>query len=209
MTSTATKDEGKKAPRYSSAAFRNGILAILCLALVPALLAGCGSSSDSTSSSDGSDETFPPNVVLDSDIDAQPEGSAGRALLAWWQSFQFADADATAALTSPDTLKELGEQNFKDLVVARGQGLQGVEVLDSTESGDTGTVRTGLLTFTPAKPGDPPPDEPTASRPATFTMTKDGDQWLFATPDYLQPMIDSMLASQKAQEKAAEKDKSK
>ena len=64
-------------------------------------------------------------------------------------------------------------------------------------------MRAGLLTFEPAEEGESLPDEPTSSLPATFTMTKDGDTWLFATTDYLEPFIES-LQEEKA---AAEKDK--
>ena len=76
------------------------------------------------------------------------------------------------------------------------RGLQGIEVLSATESGDSAAVRVGLLTFTPEKEGDPPPEAPTAAMPATFAMVNEGDTWLFDDPAYLEPMIEAMEAAE-------------
>ncbi len=85
------------------------------------------------------------------------------------------------SLTSPEILDDVGEKDLES-GQARGHGLQGIEVLGVSESGDTASVRAGLLTFTPEEPGEPPPDEPTASRPATFAMEKDGDSGCSTAP---------------------------
>jgi hypothetical protein len=181
--------------------WRLGLIATLFAALILAVVAiGCGGDDDTTGGS-GTAEDFPPQIVTDDDIDAQEDGSPGESLLEWWQAFQFQDAAGVLALTSEDTIDELGEKELEQLVKTRGAGLQGVELLGASETGDTASVRAGLLTFQPPAEGEPPPDEPTASRPISFAMLREGDQWLYDDPTFLQPMIDSMLqAEQDAQD---------
>ena len=169
-------------------------------AMVVALF-GCGSDSDTSTTSGGNDDAFAPNVVTDDDIAAQEDGSPGQALLEWWQAYQFQDSNGVELLTSPTVLKDIGSKTLAELVKTRGQGLQGIEVLDATESGDGASIRAGLLTFTPEEPGGPPPDEPTASRPVTFAMVKDGDAWLFDESAFLEPMAEGLKAAKKAAEK--------
>lgn len=172
-------------------------------ALAAALLAsvavlGCGSSGSETSTSpeDGNDTAFAPNVVTDDDIATQEEGTPGRGLLEWWQAFQFQDVPTVESLTSPEIREDVGDKKLAEVVELRGRGLQGIEVLSVSENGDSASVRAGLLTFVPEKEGDPPPSEPTGSTPATFTMAKDGEQWLFDSPEFLQPLIDSVEAAE-------------
>ena len=160
------------------ASTRARALSAAAVLLLVSLVVACGGDdegSDSDNSGNGdAAEIFPPNIVRDSDIEAQEDGSPQRALLEWWQAFQFADAAAVTAATSPETLDEIGESNLAALVEKRGQGLQGIEVLSVTENGNTASVRVGLLTFQPTREGDPPPTTPTASKPATISMTKRG-----------------------------------
>ena len=170
------------------------------LLLVAAFLLGCGDSDDESSS--GSDEAFAPQVVTGSEIEAQEEGSPQRALLEWWQSFQFGDADGVLALTSQETIDQLGEKNLAELVSSTGQGLQGIEVLDATENGDTASVRVGLLLFTPAKEGEPPPDEPTASTPDTFAMVNEGGEWLFAETAFLETRLENFKQNQQQEQES-------
>ena len=181
------------------------LAAIAALLLTAIFLLGCGSEGDDDTGTTegGSDDAFAPQVVTDDDIDAQEEDSPGRALLEWWQAFQFQDADGVLLLTSPKTIDELGENSLTELVKTRGQGLQGIEVLDATESGDSASVRAGLLTFTPEEEGGPPPDEPTASRPVTFAMVKEDDAWLFDEPAFLEPMIEGLKAAEEAAEEGS------
>lgn len=176
------------------------LAAFAALLLTAIFLLGCGSEDgeDTTTEGGGGDDAFAPQVVTDEDIDAQEEDSAGRALLEWWQAYQFQDANGVVLLTSPKTIDELGENSLTELVKTRGQGLQGIEVLDATESGDDASVRAGLLTFTPEEEGGPPPDEPTASRPVTFAMVKEDDGWLYAEPAFLEPMIEGLKAAEEA-----------
>jgi hypothetical protein len=172
------------------------LLAVIGVVLTAAFLFGCGGGDDTTS---GSDEALPPNVVTDSDIDAQPSGSPEQALLEWWQSYQFSDSEQVVERTSNGTLDDVGEKNLSALVKAQGQGLQGIEVLGSEESGNTASVRVGLLQFTPEKQGEPPPDEPTSSTPDTFEMKKEGGEWKFAATDYLAPKVESFVQAQEQQ----------
>jgi hypothetical protein len=132
---------------------------------------------------------FPPTIVLDSDIDEQANGTPGRALLEWWQAFQFRDVKTVKALTSRATLEAIGPRALADLV--RRTGLQGIEVLDATADGDTAVVQTGLLNFS-APQGEPPPRTPTGSQPATFTMTRESGEWVFAQTDYLSLKVSNL-----------------
>jgi hypothetical protein len=174
------------------------VAAVVAVAIVVVVLASGGDDGDSNAN--GSDETFPPNVVTNEELEAQEEGSPGRALLEWWQSFQFGDATQVVSLTSTETLDEIGEGNLEELVATRGQGLQGIEVFGATEDGDTASVRVGLLQFVPEEKGEPPPDEPTASTPDTFAMQQEDGEWLFAATDYLEPQVESLKAAQKQQD---------
>jgi hypothetical protein len=170
-------------------------MAVAGLILLAVFLFGCGGG-DST----GGGPALPPNVITDSDIDAQADGSAERALLEWWQAFQFGDAEQVVARTSKSTLDTLGEHDLSELVKNTGQGLQGIEVLGADETGNTASVRVGLLQFTPEKEGEPPPDEPTSSTPDTFEMKKEGNEWKFAATEYLEPKVESFQAAQKEQQ---------
>jgi hypothetical protein len=179
------------------------LLAVIGAVLTAAFLFGCGGGDSTTGASD---EALPPNVVTDSDIDAQASGSPEQALLEWWQSYQFSDADQVVAQTSKGTLDDVGEKNLSELVKAQGQGLQGIEVLGSDESGNTASVRVGLLQFTPEKQGEPPPDEPTSSTPDTFEMKKEGNEWKFAATDYLAPKVESFVQAQQEQSTTSTKE---
>jgi hypothetical protein len=177
------------------------VVVAVAVVIVVLLVAGGGDSEDegSNGSDSGSQEAFPPQVVRDTEIEAQEAGSPERALLEWWQSFQFGDAQAVLARTSQATINAIGERELAELVRTRGQGLQGVEVLGATEDGNRASVRAGLLTFQPANPGDPPPTTPTASKPTTFAMSKEGDEWLFRETAFLQPMAEGLKRSKQQQ----------
>ena len=163
--------------------------------VLAAFLFGCGGGGSDTSG----EPALPPNVVTDSDIDAQASGSPERALLEWWQSFQFGDSEQVLQRTSKSTIDKLGEHDLSEYVKSAGQGLQGVEVLGAEESGNTASVRVGLLTFQPEK-GQPPPTDPTSSTPDTFEMKKEGDEWKFAASEFLEPKIEAFQASQQEQQ---------
>jgi hypothetical protein len=179
---------------------RHRIVSILLVALIACVatagLLGCGSGGDTTDETTPDVGGFPPQFVTDEDIQAQEAGSPPRALLEWWQAFQFADPVGVIELTSKETLDEVGEKALADLVRTRGKGLQGIEIFGSTESGDVASVRAGLLSFQPEEPGDPPPDEPTNSSPTTFELADEGGDWKFNSPAYLEPMIEGLKASQ-------------
>jgi hypothetical protein len=170
------------------------LIAVGAAILVAAALFGCGGG-DSTSG----EPALPPNIVTDSDIDAQASGSPERALLEWWQSFQFGDSEQVLARTSNSTIQQLGKHDLSEYVKSAGQGLQGVEVLGAEETGNTASVRVGLLTFQPENEGEPPPSEPTSSTPDTFEMKKEGNEWKYAAPEFLEPKIESFKASQQQQ----------
>jgi hypothetical protein len=184
-----------------------GAVVVAAAAVAIALLVSGGSDDQSSGEANGGNqEAFPPHVVKDSDIESQESGSPQRALLQWWQSFQFGDARGVAAGTSEATLKTIGAHQLAQLVKTRGKGLQGIEVLGATEDGNAASVRAGLLTFQPEKKGAPPPTTPTASRPTTFAMVKQGDHWLFRETAFLQPMIEGLKRSrqQKGQKQQTE-----
>jgi hypothetical protein len=187
-------------PNRSQVLIGAAVAAIVVVVVVVIVLISGGSDDDGN----GSGGDFPPNVVTDDEINAQEEGSPARALLEWWQSFQFGDATVVAELTSQETLDEVGENNLEELVRTRGQSLQGVEVFNTTESGDVASVRVGLLTFQPEKQGDPPPDEPSGSIPDTFAMQDEDGEWKFAEPAYLEPQIESMKQAEKQQQQQEE-----
>jgi hypothetical protein len=132
---------------------------------------------------------FPPTIVLDGDIKEHKKGSPDRALLEWWQAFQFRDVKTVKALTSRATLKAIGPHALADTVLRTG--LQGLEVLDATTNGDTALVQTGLLNFS-APRGEPPPRTPTHSQAATFEMTREDGNWVFAQTDYLSLKVNNL-----------------
>jgi hypothetical protein len=129
---------------------------------------------------------FPPVIVLDGDIAEYREGTPVRALLEWWQAFQFRDVKTVLELTSAETRKAAGRRNLIELV--RKTGLEGIEVLDATRDGDTALIQVGLLNFN-APRGEPPPTEPTGSRPAAFTMVREDGKWVYAETAYLTPKL--------------------
>lgn len=137
-------------------------------------------------------EAFPPIIVTDGQIEEQPEGSPGRAFLEWWQAYQFDDVVAVESLTSESTIDDLGEDNLRALVELPGPGLQGVEVLDVSESGDSAQVNVGLLSFEPEEPGGPVPDEPSNSVPESMAMVNENGDWKFAATEYLSLKLNSL-----------------
>ena len=170
------------------------LVAAGAMLLVAGLLLGCGGDDGG---SNGAEEVFPPRIITDEEIDAQDDGSPGRALLEWWQAFQFGNADAVVDLTSRRTIEQIGKKNLTELVKVRGQALPGVEVLESAAHRSTASVRVGLLTFTPEKEGEPVPDEPTTAVPDTLAMKMEGGEWLFAEPEFLVPRVDELKAAQR------------
>jgi hypothetical protein len=137
-------------------------------------------------------KVFPPTIVTDAAIEEQEKDSPGRALLEWWQAYQFGDLPAVEALTSQATIDTIGEDNLQQLVQLPGPGLQGIEILDASESGNTASVNAGLLNFQPGEPGQPPPREPSNSAPETLPMEKDGGDWLFAGSEFLTLRLNSL-----------------
>jgi hypothetical protein len=179
------------------------IRASAAVAAASILLLGCGSqdSEEPTTGSSAEDAStaaspgeFQPSIVTDEDLRAADRGSPERALLEWWQAYQFKDVGATEGLTSEATLSEIGEDELGQTVQARG--LPGIDVLDVTENGDRASIRAALLSYTPEKVGDPPPQEPTSATPATLEMVKEGGDWRFAGTAYLQSLVASVAAAQ-------------
>jgi hypothetical protein len=194
-----TEETDKKTERRKPSTWYlagGGLAAAAVVVIAVLLIAGGGSDDESSDGSNGGNgdagETFPPQVVRDSEIEAQEAGSPERALLEWWQAFQFADAAGVEARTSKTTLDTLGDRQLAQLVKTRGQGFQGVEVLGATENGSNASLRAALLTFQPEKKGAPPPTTPTRSRPTTFAMKKEGGEWVFADTAFLRPMVENL-----------------
>jgi hypothetical protein len=186
-----------------------GLVGILgCFVAVAFIGMGCGS--DSTNGRETTDisdtdsttiDTAAPNFTQDSEIDAQEEGTPGRALLEWWQAFQFSDAQSVLELTSQDVIDELGEDDITALVEERGAGFQGIELFTAIEDGDEASVRGALLTFA-GQEGEPPPDEPTAAAPTTISMLRVDDAWLFNDAPFLERLIEAMKLAEKEAAKA-------
>jgi hypothetical protein len=135
-------------------------------------------------------KAFPPQVLTDGDVETQKKGTPGRAFLEWWQAYQWHDVAKAESLTSKETLSAVGADNLAELV--RTQSLQGVEILDVSESGSSATVSAGLLSFQPSSPGGPIPNKPTNSTPDTFLMTKEHGDWLFAQTEFVQLRADNL-----------------
>lgn len=166
------------------------------IGMSPAELEEAKASQLATGHIDSSDvvKVFPPQVLTDGDVAKEKKGTPGRAFLEWWQAYQWHDAMAVESLTSPETLSAVGKDNLAELV--RTQSLQGVEILDVSESGNNATVNAGLLEFQPPHEGAPPPNKPTHSEPASFQMTKQNGRWLFAETPYLQLKVEALKQSQ-------------
>lgn len=135
---------------------------------------------------------FPPSIVRDGEILDQGKKTPERALLEWWQAYQFNDLKAVLALTSQDTIDAIGKDELAKLVQLPGPGLGGVEILGASGSGDTATVEAGLLTFTPKRPGGPLPKDPTGSRPETFAMQDQDGDWRFAATEFLSLKLNAL-----------------
>lgn len=137
------------------------------------------------------ERVMPPAIVTDGDIAAANAGSPQRALLEWWQAYQFTDAAAVESLTAKATVDAVGADQLEKLVSLRGSTLQGIHILGTTRSGDTATVRAALLLFQ-AQDGRPPPSAPTEATPATFTMERQGGVWLFDQASFIEPKLASL-----------------
>ena len=135
-------------------------------------------------------KVLPPQFLTDGDVGMEKKGTPARAFLEWWQAYQWHDAQAVLSLTSPETLKTIGEDNLTKLVDI--QTLPGVEIMGVSENGSTATVNAGLLQFEPPRPGAPQPDKPTSSEPSSFLMTKENGQWLFAQTEFLELKLPSL-----------------
>ena len=133
---------------------------------------------------------LPPTILKDGDVRTHEEGTPARALLEWWQAFQFHDVTTVKRMTGRTVRDTIGPRNLARLV--RLTGLQGIEVLGEAEYGQTAVVQVGLLNFAPAAPGEPPPSTPTGSQPATFTMTREDGRWVFDQADYLQLKLNGL-----------------
>ena len=196
----ALTDQWRSPERLRSARVASFVAVVAALLMAGALL-GCGSDDESSDEDNANlQQTFPPQVVRDSEIESQESGSPERALLEWWQAFQFSDAGAVVNATSQATLDAVGESELTELVKTRGQGLQGIEVLGASTDGNSASVRVGLLTFQPEREGAPPPTTPTASKPTTFAMTKEGDEWVYDETAFLEPMLEGLKRSAEEQE---------
>jgi hypothetical protein len=133
---------------------------------------------------------LPPQIVLDGDVAQQRKGTPGRALLEWWQAFQFHDTRTVRALTSEATRTAIGSHPLASVVLKTG--LPGIKILGVTVNGDTALVQAALLNFNPPKHGAPPPREPTGSQPVTITMTMEAGGWRFAQTDFLVPKVKNL-----------------
>jgi hypothetical protein len=133
---------------------------------------------------------LPPQTVLDGDIATHRKGTPERALLEWWQAFQFHDALTVRALTSRATRRAIGPHALADVV--RRTGLPGLSILGVSVNGDTALVQAGILNFQPPKPGAPPPREPTGSQATTFKLVKERGAWVFDQTDFLVPKVENL-----------------
>ena len=133
---------------------------------------------------------LPPQTVLDGDIAEHKKGTPERALLEWWQAFQFHDPRTVTGLTSRATRKAIGPHALADVV--RRTGLPGIAILGVSVDGDTALVQAGMLNFNPPRRGAPPPREPTGSQPATFKLVKERGGWVFDQPDFLVPKVENL-----------------
>lgn len=136
-----------------------------------------GTTADGTAVASVSDPNspVPPNIITDKDLDSQPEGSPGRALLSWAQSIQFSDPDGVAALSTADALTKMGGRDRLDKAIGyMGATFERITIVGQAESTDSAArLRVWLSTYD-AK------GKRVAYRPTTFSMVKDGDAWKVA-----------------------------
>jgi hypothetical protein len=151
------------------------------------------------SGASGSDETATttevraPNVVTEQQIEAEAAGSPERALLSWWQAFQFADSDALLELTAEKTLDRVGKDELLDLAATNGAGFPGLEVVSATTSDDKAAVRGLVLTFDVDKNGVT--QNTSTGRPETFEMRSEGGAWKFGASEFLESVLEQAQAA--------------
>lgn len=177
-----------------AASVRPRATGFLAAAVLSALFAtGCGSedqegavAQETAKSESVVDRALPPNIVRDEAIRDQKPGSPARALLEWWQAFQFGDVEMVVRLTTPEALRSIKRGRLERIVRQVGPGLQGINVVSSRVSDDVGSVRVELLSFAPGKDGKPPA-EPTSTLPSTFLMKQLSQVrgWLFDDASFL------------------------
>jgi hypothetical protein len=181
--------------RAFAASVRRRATGFLSVAALSVLFAtGCGSGDeDSVTAQETArsesvvDRVLPPNIVTDEAIRDQKPGSPARALLEWWQAFQFGDVEMVVRLTTPEALRSIGRSRLERIVRQVGPGLQGIKPVSSRVSDDVASIRVELLTFAPRQADGKQSAKPTSASPGTFVVERDSEDrgWLFDDASFL------------------------
>jgi hypothetical protein len=166
-------------------------VAALALLVVAAAwsISGCGDSGDGATTSTDVSEQLPPNVVSEADIDAQEDGSPQRALLEWWQAFQFGDVQTVLDLTDPATVHKFGPDRIEEFTLTAGQSLGKPKLLKTIPHGETASVRVLILTITDEAKQ---PDETIR----TIVLKRDGGAWLVRPDPYFSELEQAAEAAE-------------
>ena len=146
---------------------------------------GCGESDDQTADQppdQSADSLLPPSVVSEEAIAEQEEGSPERALLEWWQAFQFGDATQVVELTDPEALQGFGSGKLEDLVRGFGSLIGGLRVVDSRVKDEQASVRVVVVNY--------PQDGKLEGAPRTFVLRREDSEapWLVDAVPYFEQL---------------------
>jgi type IV pilus biogenesis protein CpaD/CtpE len=115
-------------------------------------------------------------IITRAEVEAQPVGSAQRAVLALWRAVQFRDAETALELVSPQPNKDQ-LRSFEDFIVDIGANAAGVTkptIVSATQTGDQATVVVEFVRH--KKVGDQIRTRVTGRLNAQLVHTRDG--WL-------------------------------
>jgi len=144
--------------------------------------------------------TVPANIVTDDAAAKEKAGSPQRALLDWWQAVQFRDVRTARSLTSDAAVRRVGYTRFRKMVLGVGDGLPGLQIVNSRERGGATVVRS-FLVFVGAR------GAPSTLAPRSFEMRGRRGSWRLGSIEYLSQSYGARNSDGEASSKTTSKPK--